>query len=73
MVRVGLSSAGVTQDFSELALSAGGVVSIGEQLALAPWVRIPLTEEAYTVAGGLSLNWVAQREEDIHEDEDHEH
>jgi len=78
VVRIGVSSAGVTQDFSELALSAGAVISTGEQLALAPWLRLPLTDEGYTVAGGLSLTWVAHREEDMEDededaDEDHDH
>jgi hypothetical protein len=75
VVRVGVSSAGVTDDFTELAIAAGGVINLNEQWGLAPWVRVPLTDEAYNVAGGLSFTWVrpAPEEEEHHPGDGHEH
>ena len=79
VVRVGVSNAGVTDDFSEVALAAGAVLNLNKTWALAPWVRVPLTDEVYTVAGGLSFSWVAapkgdeDKEEEHHDGDGHDH
>jgi len=70
VVRVGVSSAGVVDDFSEVSISAGGVINLSDQFALVPWVRVPLTEEAYAVAGGASISWVRRPTEGHDEDEE---
>ena len=72
VVRVGVSNAGVTDEFSEVALAAGGVLNLNPTWAIAPWVRVPLTDELYSVAGGLSFSWVAAVKED-HDEEEEEH
>ena len=73
VVRLGLSSAGVMSDFAELSISAGGVINLNEEFAVVPWVRVPLTDEPYTFAGGASISWVRQLpedEEDSHHDDE---
>lgn len=68
VVRVGLSSAGVMGDFSELSVSAGGVINLNKEFAVVPWVRVPLTDEPYDVAGGASISWVRQAPQDSEDD-----
>ena len=56
VVRVGLSNAGVMGDFSELSVSAGGVINLNKEFAVVTWIRVPLTDEPSDVAGGASIS-----------------